>query len=383
MRMRQLGRSGLMVSEVGLGAEHLQSKPYAVVREVIDAALEADINMMDVFMSEPQVRTNIGMALDGRREKMILQGHIGAAWKDGQYCRTRDVAEAEEAFADFLERIGTDYVDIGMIHFVDTQEDFEATFHGPLVEYAKFLKEQGIIRAIGMSSHNPAVALQAVETGVLDVLMFSLNPAYDLLPEDTEIDALFKDESFRREGLLGVNPVRDRLYRTCEAMGVGITVMKGLGAGVLLNERSSPFRKALSPAQCIHYALTRPAVGSVLVGCRSGEEVRAAAAYETATDAERDYSFILGETAAYSMTGQCMYCNHCLPCPVGMDVAAVNKYLDMVTTLGEIPATVAAHYDALSAHAGDCLGCGACEERCPFRVKVIGRMAKAREIFGK
>ena len=382
MRMRSLGRSGLMVSEVGLGGEHLQGKPYEVVKEVVDEALAQGINIMDIFMSEPEVRSNIGRALAGRREQMYLQGHIGSAWIDGQYTRTRDIPTAQAAFQDFLDRIGTDYVDIGMIHFVDTQEDFDAVFHGPFIEYACSLKEKGIIRALGMSSHNPVVALQAVRTGLLDVLMFSLNPAYDLLPKDTDVDALFQAETFQKDGLLGVNPSRDTLYRTCEAMGVGITVMKGLGAGVLLDAKASPFRMALTPVQCIHYALTRPAVSSVLVGCRTAAQVQAAVAYEAAGDQDRDYSFLLSSSPAYSMTGQCMYCNHCLPCPAGIDIAQVNKYLDMAQTLGEVPATVAAHYQALSARGGDCLACGACESRCPFQVKVMEKMQAAAQRFG-
>ncbi|MFQ9800611.1 MAG: hypothetical protein ACLR23_18700 [Clostridia bacterium] len=56
--------------------------------------------------------------------------------------------------------------------------------------------------------------------------MFSINPAYDLLPEDTEIDDLFKAESFQNETLLGINPIRDELYKTCEATGCATTAVK-------------------------------------------------------------------------------------------------------------------------------------------------------------
>ena len=74
MKTRTLGRCGLMASEVGLGCEHLQGLPYEQVKSVIDAALAGGVNIMDVFMSEPEVRSNIGKALKGRREQQAPGG---------------------------------------------------------------------------------------------------------------------------------------------------------------------------------------------------------------------------------------------------------------------------------------------------------------------
>ena len=70
MKYNALGKTGLLVSEVGLGCEFLQGKSEAVVREVLDAALAKGVNIIDVFMSEPEVRTNIGKALAGRRDQV-------------------------------------------------------------------------------------------------------------------------------------------------------------------------------------------------------------------------------------------------------------------------------------------------------------------------
>lgn len=383
MIYRALGRTGMRASEIGLGCEHLQGKDAQTVQNMIDAALEQDVNILDIFMSEPQVRSDIGAALRGRRDKVLLQGHIGAIWKDGQYGRSRNVEECKAAFQDLLDRLETDYIDIGMLHFVDTLEDFEETFSGPVIEYAKELKAKGTIRAIGMSSHSPIVAKKAVETGLIEVLMFSLNPAYDLLPEETVIDDLFRAETYQDDNLRGVNPQRDALYKTCEAMGTAITVMKALGGGAMLNAGTNPFGIAFTPVQCAHYALTRPAVASILVGCIDGGQLSAATAYETASEAERDYSVALSATPKFSLRGKCMYCNHCLPCPSRIDIAQVNKYLDLaqMSTAGP-PATVKEHYAALEAHASGCIQCGACEERCPFDVPIISKMEQAAAVFG-
>lgn len=56
MEYRPIGKTGMSAGIVGLGAEHLDNKPYEVVEEVIHAALEQGINMMDLFMPGDTVR---------------------------------------------------------------------------------------------------------------------------------------------------------------------------------------------------------------------------------------------------------------------------------------------------------------------------------------
>ena len=78
----------------------------------------------------------------------------------------------------------------------------------------------------------------------------------------------------------------------------------------------------------------------------------------------------------------CRRCGYCAPCTAGIDIATVNKFADLCAAQGMVPETVRDHYAALSAKAGDCIACGACEERCPFGVKIIGHMERAKELFG-
>jgi predicted aldo/keto reductase-like oxidoreductase len=384
MKYRKLGKSGLVVSEVGFGGEHLQGMEYAQIKPVIDAVLEAGINIMDVFMPEPNVRSNIGRALAGRREKVIIQGHFGVAWLNGQYTHTRELEPCKAAFDDLLTRLQTDYIDIGVFHFVDNAADFDKIFNTDLFQYVNELKARGVIKAIGMSSHKPEIALRAVKSGLIDMLLFSLNPDFDLMPADTTLEKLFNlPENFQKDALRGIDAVRRELYETCETQGVGITVMKGLGAGYLLRAETSPFGVALTPLQCIHYALTRPGVASFMLGARTAQEVWAAAGYSEASDQERDYSVVLANTPKYSLSGKCMYCNHCLPCPAEIDIAQVNKYLDLASADGPLPETIRQHYLAMPRTAAACRQCGSCESNCPFNVPVMERMQKAAAVFGK
>lgn len=380
MRYRELGKTGLKVSEIGLGAEWLERHNAEEVEAVIRESEAQGINILDCWMAEPNVRSNIGAAIRGHREKWIIQGHIGSTWQNGQYVRTRDLSKVKPAFEDLLARLQTDYIDLGMIHFVDEKAEFERIFAGEFIGYVRELKKKGVIRHIGMSTHNPEVGKMAALSGEVEMILFSINPAFDLLPASEDIGQYFVEQY--AENLGGIAPEREELYRICEERGVGITVMKGYAGGRLFDAKTSPFGVALTPVQCLHYALTRPAVAAVMVGFDTTEHVLAAVSYETADEAAKDYASVLANAPKHSYgNGQCTYCGHCAPCPKGIDIAMVNKLCDLAAMHEEVPATLREHYRALSANASDCIFCGGCEKRCPFQVPVMERMKKARALY--
>ena len=379
MKHRILGRTGFNVSEIGYGAEHLEGKSFEVVDLVINTALDGGINIMDVFMPQAAVRSNIGKALKSRRKNVILQGHIGACLQDdGQYFRSRDPKLCDVFVKDFLARYETDYIDIGMAHFIDTEQDYKEAFDSPYIEYIEQLKKDGIIRYIGVSTHDAGVGIKMINTGLIDVVMFSINPAFDLCPGMSLDDALHPD--YNKLDKLQVDPVRAEFYNLCAAKNIGITVMKALGGGLLLKTETSGLRYALSLPQCVAYSLDRPAVASVLLGAQTVEEIEQALAYVDSSPSERDYTRIL-ESGLPLLDGKCMYCNHCLPCPQGIDIAAVTKYLDMAKVSNQ--ATIHAHYNALPVLGSACTECGNCEKLCPFKIQVTQNMKEAARIFGK
>lgn len=273
-------KTGEKAGIIGLGCEHLDGKPYEQVKDTIQTALDCGINYLDVFMPGREIREHIARALGNRRGDVMIQGHIGSTDINQQYDISRDMPTVKKYFEHCLRTFG--YIDFGMLFFIDTPEEFDKVFHGGLADYAQRLKQQGDIRHIGFSSHSPETAAQVVETGIVDIMMFSINLGFDLYP--AEFDAL--------------NTLEDGWH----------------------------------------------------------------------TD---------------DFTGHCVYCNHCLPCPKGINIAMVNKYLDIAKVdLEHVPLSIQSHYDSLTSHSGDCIGCGSCEKRCPFGVPVIENMKESQRIFG-
>ena len=380
MRYRTLGKTGLKVSEIGFGAEWIGSMSDGQVRELAKSCLDGGVNIVDCWMADPFVRSALGRAIEPEREQWIIQGHIGSTWQDGQYVRTRDMGKVVPAFEDLLERLRTDHVELGMIHFVDAVKEYRDIMEGEFFAYVNELLEEGRIRHVGLSTHNPDVAQLAAEDGRIEMIMFSVNPAFDLMPATEDINVYFGD--YADEGLAGMDPARAKFYATCEANGVGITVMKGFAGGRLLDAAKSPFGVALTPVQCIHYCLTRPAVASVMAGLENLNQVAEALAYETANAEERDYASVLAGAQAHAYYGQCTYCGHCAPCVVGINIALVNKYADLAALHDGVPEGVGEHYRELEVTADACTGCRSCEERCPFGVPIAQKMDKAAALFG-
>ena len=369
MRYRTLGRTAIDVGIVGLGAEYLEFASKDTVISVVHEAIDKGVNYIDLFMASPDVRDNFGIALKDKRQEVMVAGHLGAALENGQYCRTRDRAISEHFFNDLLRRLQTDYIDALMLHYVDEPDDYERVFSpGGLLELAQRLKKEGKARFVGMSSHAVPTALRAVKSGHIDVLMTPVNLSFDIYPVPEP------NCSDNNQDTVKATLDRRELYHTCASKGVGIVAMKPYAAGHLLSRGNPP----LTPIQCISYALSQAGVCTVVPGCKNVEEMDSALAYLDSTEEEKDYSGI-SENLIGSLRGNCMYCNHCLPCPVGIDIATVTRLTD--TAAYGISDSVLAEYESLTSKASDCTECGICAENCPFGVDVTANMTRAVQIF--
>ena len=380
MKHRKLGGTGLEVGVIGLGAEHLEHAPRETVLSVVHEALDYGVDYIDLFMGSPDVRDNFGLALKGRVDDIIVAGHLGAVWLDNQYAKTRDRAICEDFFHDLLRRLGTDHINLLMLHFVDDPDDCDSVLSpGGLLAQALRYKAQGKARAIGMSGHMVPAARRIVESGQIDVLMFPVNPLFDRLPGEAILDDHWKDSPYaplREEGRIVSE--REELYHACVRQGVSIVAMKAYAAGWLFQPENAG-GVALTPVQCLHYALSQPGVSTAVPGCKTVEEMRAALAYLEAGGEEKDYAAVTG-SPLWRERDSCMYCNHCLPCPAGIDIAAVTRLAD--SAVHGMTDAVMQEYSALGAKAGDCLDCGQCSGRCPFGIDPAANMRRAVEIFG-
>ena len=141
----------------------------------------------------------------------------------------------------------------------------------------------------------------------------------------------------------------------------------------------SPFGVALTHNQCLQYAIDRPGVLTAVPGVQTMDHLDTLLKFLSATDEEKDYS-IIGSFTTDTIIGTCVYCNHCQPCPGGLNVGMINKYYDLAKVGDQLAVT---HYANLDVHASDCLQCGHCESRCPFHVKQESRMREIAAYFGK
>lgn len=366
MEYRKLPHGNEKISVLGLGTGSLVEVSEEEIEQIIRCAIEKGINFFDLCAGNKKVFKPFGKAIKNQREKVYVQVHFGAVYNDkNEYAWSRDLSTIKDTFAYILNALNTDYVDFGFLHCVDEFDDFEELKSNGVFDYLKDLKNKGVVHHIGLSSHTPSVANKVIDTGLVDMMMFSINPAYDYE---------YGDE-------LGIGSVKERkeLYIRCEALGIGISVMKPFFGGKLLDEKQSPFKVSLTKNQCLQYCLDRPGVLTCVPGVRDLNDLNALLNFIDTNPQDNDYS-IIGSFKINKLENNCVYCNHCQPCPVGIDIGIVNKYYDLAKVGDDLAKS---HYHKLKLNATNCIQCGHCNGQCPFNVNQMQRMIKIADYFLK
>lgn len=368
MKCRKLGKTGLNVSKIGLGTEHLNKKSSRIVYSVICEAIERGVNYFDIVFAFKEYRDNLGYVLKEYRSKVIIAGHICCSETNGQYRLSREVKENEMLFNDLLKRLHTDYVDIVFIQMVNEMASHkDITKTDGIMEFALRLKKEGKARFIGISGHKVPAVKATIDTGYVDVLMFPINIAWDFVPG------------------------RKDILEICSKNSIGLVAMKPYAGGRIFQKRNS---KYITTVQALNYILSHKAISTVVPGVKNVKELKETLKYLEASNKEKDYSAIIAESQQ-DLHGNCVYCNHCLPCPEGIDIGKVINKLDIITENNiKIKSKLDSYYPGrirlsrenfkgLSDDISKCTECGICMRRCPFEVDVIGKMKQAIKVFGK
>ena len=355
MKYRINQRTQDSISEIGIGSSYMYGAGMDEAVKALRRAVEGGVNYFDLAAGDGTTFPIYGEALHDVRRQIYFQIHFGADYSKGTYGWSLNLETIKRSIEKQLKELRTDYIDYGFIHCQDEVLDWETYRKNGVYDYILLLKEQGVVRHIGLSSHTPAVIQRIMDDAPIDMLMFSVNPAYD-----------YGHGEYANGGV----DERNAIYRRCERDGVGISVMKPFSGGQLLDAAQSPFGQALTPYQCIRYALDKPGILTVLPGAQSVKEVETLLAYYDQPEEALDNS-VIGSFAPPAAAGKCVYCNHCKPCPVGIDIGLVNKYYDLAKAGDDMAAQ---HYRSLSKNASDCVSCGHCNSRCPFSVKQSERM---------
>lgn len=282
MLYRSLGKSGIEVSRIGLGVEHLNGLKCDEIYSIIKTALANGINFFDMVWDLPEITLGIS---DAVKEKDVkFQIHLGSGCIDGKYVCTRKRSECETHFNSALENLGQSSIDIVNLHYIKDLKVWKEIQKNGLIDLALDIKDEGKAKAIGISTHSSDVVKLAVETGDIDVITYQINIA--------------------NHGM----PGRDEALEICNDYNVGVVAMKPFASGNLLKTgktvriasyqtggRSQMFKipSDCSPVKCLSYVLDQTSVSTTIVGFSDVMEISQAIKYFTADKEELDYSTIL------------------------------------------------------------------------------------------
>lgn len=179
MEYRTLPHGGERISVLGMGSSVIGAQPEAEIIATVRRAFDAGINYFDMAGGHAAIFGAYGKALEGIRDKVFLQIHFGADYTTGEYGWATNLEEVKRSVAWQLKQLRTDFIDFGFIHCLDEASDLAAYEANGVLDYVLALKAQGVIRHIGLSSHTPALVNRILDRGLVDMVMFSINPVYD------------------------------------------------------------------------------------------------------------------------------------------------------------------------------------------------------------
>ena len=277
MEFRKMG--DLEVGIIGIRGSGFAKMDTTEARQFMDSVLRKGVNYIDLCDADTGTLNNVALALKGRRNQMLIQGPLGNCWKDSKHTRIRNAADCQADLEKLLARLGTGYLNVGMLENINSKAEWKKLMKSSYMKYLDQLKEEGKIKRLGLVCSNMDAAYEALQSGMIEVLQFQVNPTKDLLPADFDSE----DSVAVVQLLATADTMRTRLYEYCKEYNIAIVIV----------EKESGKPAKFSRMQQMHFALTRPGVVSILSNASSIEDFARDLHYLSASDEEKDFTLEL------------------------------------------------------------------------------------------
>lgn len=335
MEYRTLGKTGLTVSRLGLGGIPLQRIDAKGAEALIGSLIEEGINFIDTARGYTVSEEYLGYALKGVRDRFVLATKSMARTKEAM---AQDIATS-------LKNLGTDYIDLYQIHNPSAADLTTVMAAGGALEALLEAKANGRIGHIGITLHSAELFKRAIDLPWVETVMFPYNI---------------------------VETQGEEYIAMCAERGIGFIAMKPLAGGAIEDGKAA-----------LRFIAKNPAVTVVIPGMADAAEVteNAAAIRDTAPLSAEEADTIASIRAQLG-TSFCRRCNYCAPCTVGINIPAVFLF-EGYRSRYDLGDWAQARYATLKKTASDCIGCGACEARCPYGLPIRDMLKRAAEVMGR
>lgn len=334
MEIRRMGRTDFIVGAIGFGGIPLQRLSEEEAISLIKLAKEEGINFIDTARGYTISEELIGKGLEGNREDWIVATKSMA----------RDYISMKRDIEISLKNLRTDYIDLYQFHLVKTKEDFDKIMSPDGAYRAlKEAQEAGIIKEIGITSHNIEVLEMTVDTDYFATIQFP----YNIVENQGE-----------------------ELFRRAHERNIGVIVMKPLAGGALTEGDLA-----------LRYIMENPHVSVIIPGMDNEAQVmentKVGNSFRPLNADEKEK---LDQLKASLGNQFCRRCGYCLPCPQGIDIPT-NIIMEGYYTRYDLKEWAQERYNALPIKASDCVLCGACEPRCPYDLPIRDILGRIKETF--